>query len=315
MKYINTIQVGDRIKSVYLVNSKIIATARNSKEFASVMLMDKTGSIDSKIWELGAPGICEFEVGDYVEAVGQVIEYNKKKQFKIDSIRVASPSEYDEADYVPVTEFNIDDMYAELLGFIDTISNDSIKKLLKLFFVEDETFVAKFKVHTAAKSVHHGFRGGLLEHTLGVTRICNFIANTYPFIKKDILVSTAMLHDIGKIYELSSLPENEYTDSGNLLGHIIMGTMMVRDKIKLIPGFSTALATEMEHCILAHHGKLEYGSPKVPATVEAYALHLADNYDAKMESFKELFKNNEGDIMWLGFNKNLDTNVKKSIEI
>jgi 3'-5' exoribonuclease len=124
-----------------------------------------------------------------------------------------------------------------------------------------------------------------------------------------------MLHDIGKIYELSSLPENEYTDSGNLLGHIIMGTMMVRDKIKLIPGFSVALVTEIEHCILAHHGKLEYGSPKVPATVEAYALHLADNYDAKMESFKELFKNNEGDIMWLGFNKNLDTNVKKSIEI
>lgn len=161
--------------------------------------------------------------------------------------------------------------------------------------------------------MHHNFAGGLLEHSLSVAKICDFLAKQYPVINRDLLVTAALCHDIGKIKEISDFPENDYTDEGQLIGHIVTGTLMVQEEINRIEGFPKILANELEHCILSHHGELEYGSPKKPALIEAVALAFADNTDAKLEGFIELLDgNHDKGTTWLGFSRMFDSNVRAS---
>ena len=181
-------------------------------------------------------------------------------------------------------------MYRELMNYANQVKEPHLRALLKDLFVDDAEFVKAFKFHSAAKTVHHSFVGGLLEHTLSVCRLCEYYTKAYPFLNRDLLYTAAMCHDIGKVYELSDFPENDYTDEGQLLGHIAMGSEMVGERARRIAGFPKKLENELKHCILAHHGELEYGSPKKPALAEAMALNLADNTDAKMETLKEIFK-------------------------
>ena len=233
---------------------------------------------------------------------------------KVRGLRVAQKGEYDPADYLPVSEKDIETMYKELTGFIKAMKNDQLRALAEKFFVEDAEFIRIFKGHSAAKTVHHGFVGGLLEHTLSVMKLCDFYCGQYPVLKRDLLMGAALFHDIGKVRELSDFPENDYTDEGQLLGHIVIGTIMLEEKMKEIPGFPVKLASELKHCILAHHGEYEYGSPKKPALAEALALNFADNLDAKMQTFKELFAGNANNHGWLGFNRLLDSNVRMTSE-
>ena len=205
-------------------------------------------------------------------------------------------------------------MYEELLKYVHSIKNAYLNKLLVKFFEEDEEFIKTFKGNSAAKTVHHGFIGGLLEHTLGVVRLCQYYSKAYPVLNRDLLITAAMLHDIGKTVELSAFPMNDYTDDGQLLGHIIIGTEMISDRMKEIEGFPASIAVELKHCILAHHGELEYGSPKKPALLEALALNFADTTDAKMETMIEAL-NAGGEIKgWLGFNRFLDSNIRRTTE-
>ena len=171
-----------------------------------------------------------------------------------------------------------------------------------------------FKGHSAAKSVHHGFAGGLLEHTLSVVKMCEYMVGAYPILNRDLLYTAAMCHDIGKVKELSAFPKNDYTDEGQLLGHIVIGVEMVNDAIREIPDFPEKLANELKHCIISHHGELEYGSPKKPALPEAFALNFADCADAKMETLTEIFKDSKNmkDKEWTGYNRLFETNLRKS---
>ena len=163
------------------------------------------------------------------------------------------------------------------------------------------------------RGMHHGFVGGLLEHTLSVTKNCDYFAATYPILNRDLIVSAAIFHDIGKLEELSTFPENDYTDEGQLLGHIMIGAEMVGERIRTIPGFPKGTANELKHCILAHHGELEYGSPKKPALAEALALSFADNIDAKMETIREIFASvPENNLEWQGYNRLLESNIRRS---
>ena len=309
MRHINELREGEMISEVYLCKNKVVGTSKNGKTYYSLQLSDATGGIDGKIWELNN-GIGHFESGNFVKLDGQITSYNNALQINIKKIRLAEEGEYVVEDYMPVTKKDIEEMYGDLLALIDSLERPYYKQLLKSFFVEDKALVKKFKKHSAAKSVHHGFVGGLLEHTLAVTKMCDYFASYYPVLNRDLLLSAAMLHDIGKLHEISSFPENDYTDPGNLLGHIVMGTLMVRDKIKDIPDFPGREANELEHCILAHHGELEYGSPKKPALIEAVALSFADNTDAKLQTFMEsLDDKNSG---WLGYNRMLETNIRKT---
>lgn len=309
MRYIQELKEGCAVKDVYLCKQKNSATTKNGKEYFNVILQDKTGTIDAKVWEPNSFGIAEFAAHNYIFVNGEVTSFNGALQVNIKQTRVADEGDYIEADYFPVSTKDIEEMYAELLSIIGKIENDNLKKLLEAFFVEDEDFIKKFKKSSAAKTVHHGFIGGLLEHTLSVTKLCAYFANTYPALKKDLLLTAAICHDIGKVKEFSAFPDNDYTDDGNLLGHIVMGVEMITDKTRNIPDFPKTLEGELKHCIVAHHGKLEFGSPKTPALMEAVALNYADDADAKLQMFTELV-NKTDTYEWLGYNRLLESNVR-----
>jgi len=313
MKYIEAFKESDNVSDVYLIKHKQAAVTKNGKPYENVILQDKTGTIDAKIWEPNSAGIEDFDALDYVEIYGSVSSFNGALQVSVKRARKCREGEYNPADYLPVSSKNIEEMYKELLEYIKEMKSPYLKTLCEAFFVKDEAFIKAFKKSSAAKSVHHGFVGGLLEHTLSVTKLCDYYTKAYPMLKRDLLISVAMLHDIGKVRELSLFPENDYTDEGQLLGHIVMGTEMVGEKAAAIPDFPKKLLGEVKHCILAHHGEYEYGSPKKPAIMEAVALNFADNTDAKMETMTEIFKATT-DNGWLGFNRILDSNIRKTSE-
>ena len=312
MKFINELREGEKISGIYLCKHKQAAVTKNGKPYENLILQDKTGTIDGKIWEPNSLGIDEFEPLDYIDVVGDVTSFQGSLQVSIKRARKAGEGEYEPGNYLPVSDKNVDTMYQELLGFAAQVKNPYLHRLLVSFFQEDEEFVRAFKGNSAAKTVHHGFIGGLLEHTLSVVKLCQYYCRTYPILNQDLLITTAMLHDIGKTKELSPFPKNDYTDDGQLLCHIMMGAEMIHDKAREIPGFPEKLESEVKHCILAHHGELEYGSPKKPALAEAVALNLADNTDAKMETLTEIFNGAGEQKDWLGYNRFFESNLRKS---
>ena len=273
--------------------------------------------LDAKIWDPHSMGIDEFDALDYVEVNGDVTVFNGQTQLSIKRARKISETDVDPTNYLPCTNKNIDEMMMELTKFIAGVNNPYYKQVLTKLFIDNTEFAEAFKKHSAAKSVHHGFIGGLLEHTLSVAKMCDFFAKQYPILNRDLLMTSAICHDIGKVYELSDFPMNDYTDAGQLLGHIVMGSEMLGKIMESIPDFPTKLKNELKHCILAHHGELEYGSPKKPALIEAMALNLADNADAKIETMTELLNSNSSasSDQWLGYNRLLETNVRKTSEL
>ena len=310
MKYIRDLKDGDRVFDIYLCKHKQSAVTKNGKPYESVILQDKTGTIDAKVWEPNNPGIGDYDTLDYIEVYGDVTNFQGALQINIKRIRVCQEGEYNPADYLPVSSKDIDAMYRELTELIQSIKNTYLRQLLESFFVRDEAFIKAFRNSSAAKTVHHGFVGGLLEHTLSVTKLCDYYCGAYPILNRDLLLTAAMCHDIGKTKEISPFPENDYTDDGQLLGHIVMGSQMVAERAAKIEGFPHGLLTEVQHCILAHHGKYEYGSPKIPALIEALALNYADDTDAKLETFKEILENNSDNSGWLGYNRLFESNLR-----
>ena len=284
MRYIDTLVEGETIRNIYLCKGKRSAETRNGKPYDNLILQDKTGTLDGKVWDPNSNGIADYDEKDFIEVFGDVISYNNNLQLNIRQIRKAQEGEYIPADYMPSTEKSVDGMYEELLSYGRQISNPYL---------------------------HHGFAGGLLEHTLSVVKFCEYMVGQYDILNKDLLYTAAMCHDIGKTIELSPFPENDYTDDGQLLGHIIIGIEMIDDAIREIPEFPKQLASELKHCIVAHHGELEYGSPKKPALAEAMALNLADNADAKMQTLKEIFKDKKAGE-WLGYNRLFESNLRKT---
>ena len=313
MRYINTLREGDTIRSIYLCKGKRSAETRNGKPYDNLLLQDKTGTLDGKVWDPNSGGIADYEEMDFIEVFGEVISYNNALQLNIKQLRKACEGEYNVADYMPTSEKNVDGMYSELLSYVRQVENPYLRKALEYYFVEDEAFVKVFKEHSAAKSVHHGFAGGLLEHTLSIVKLCAYYVSAYPILNKDLLFTAALFHDIGKTKELSSFPENDYTDDGQLLGHIVIGVEMVSDAVRSIEGFPDILASELKHCVIAHHGELEFGSPKKPALAEAVALHYADATDAKMQTLAEIWKDRPATgSEWTGFNRLFESNLRRT---
>ena len=312
MKYLNSLREGMHISEVYLCKNRQVQLTKGGKEYISLSLQDKTGTVDGKIWDPASPGIADFDSADYVAVDADVTIYNNSYQLNIRRIRKADEGEYVPADYLPVSRFDIKEMYDELLKYAGSVKNKDLNALLKAFFEDDGEFIARFKFSSAAKSVHHGYVGGLVEHTVSVARMCVYMAKQYDFLSYDLLMTAALLHDVAKTIELTPFPENDYSDDGQLLGHIVMGCEMIDDKLREMPDFNKKLASELKHCILAHHGEYEYGSPKKPALAEALALHMADNTDAKLEIMREFLETAGTDKGWLGMNRLLESNVRKT---
>ena len=311
MKYIKEYKDGDRIFDIYYCKFKSSAVTKNGKSYDNVILQDKTGTLDAKIWDPNNAGIADFDAMDYIEVYGEITNFNGALQVNVKRVRRCEAGEYDEQEYMPVSSKNLDEMYTELLALINSIENTYLKTLLQKFFVEDKAFAQRFRKASAAKTVHHGFIGGLLEHTLGVTKLCDFYCKQYAVLNRDLLLTAAICHDMGKTREISAFPANDYTDEGQFLGHIVIGSEMLGTKIREIPNFPPMLAMELQHCILAHHGEYEFGSPKKPAIIEAVALCYADNTDAKLETFKELLASTK-ETGWLGYNKFFESNLAVS---
>lgn len=311
MTYIEEYKEGNKFLGIYLCKTKQVLKTKAGKTYYSLVLQDKTGVIDGKVWDLNN-GIEDFESMDFIMADGVVTSFMGARQVNISRIRKAQDCEYNPADYIPASKYNIEEMYGELKKIINSIKEPHLKKLAEMCYIEDAEFVRKFKNHSAAKSIHHGFIGGLLQHTLAVAKMCIFMADNYKILDRDLLITAAIFHDIGKIDELSEFPSNDYTDEGQLLGHIFIGAEFISNKIKGIPDFPKILASELCHCILAHHGELEFGSPKKPAIAEAMALAFADNADARLETMTEIYEKSDPATGWLGYNKIVDSNIRQS---
>lgn len=310
MRLIAEMREGDMISDVYLCKSKQILKTKMGKSYYALLLQDRTGTLDAKIWELNN-AIGHFESMDYIRVEGQITVFQGANQLNIRRVRKAEEGEYTPSDYMPCTDKDVKKLYKELQEMIQRTKNPYLKKLAEAVFVEDKAFVKEFVQHSAAKSVHHGFMGGLLEHTVSVARMCEYYCTQYTELNRDLLVMCALFHDIGKVEELSAFPYNDYTDEGQLVGHIVMGTIKLDRIMQTIPGFPVKLGNEVKHCILAHHGELEYGSPKKPALMEALALSLADNTDAKLQTFKEaLKKENTTDSEWMGYQRLFESNIR-----
>lgn len=313
MNYIEEYREGEKFVGTYLCKEKKVLKTKAGKTYYSIILQDKTGMADAKVWEL-TNGINDFEAMDYIHCEGLVTSFQGSLQMNLNRIRKSEEGEYNPEDYVPCTTKDIDEMYGTILKYVASVKEVHLKALLESYFVKDKTFIEKFKKHSAAKSVHHSFLGGLLEHTVAVANVCQFLTEQYPLLKRDLLIAAALVHDMGKMEEISGFPNNDYTDDGQLLGHIFIGTEKVAATIEEIPNFPKKLATELKHCMLAHHGKLEYGSPKVPALMEAMALHFADNVDAKMQTMTEIFGGVTVEDGWLGYNRLFESNLRKTSE-
>lgn len=312
MKYIESFHEGERVSGIYLCKSRQSALTKSGKAYENVVFQDKTGVADGKIWDPNSQGIADFAALDYVDIVADVTSFQGQLQLNVKRARKAKEGKYNPVDYVPVSSKDIDVMYQDLLGYIRKVKNPYLSKLLNDIFVDDQEFVRAFRFSSAAKTVHHGFVGGLLEHTLSVTKLCEYYIHNYPMLDADLLYTAAMCHDIGKVSELSAFPANDYTDEGQLLGHIMIGAEMVGERIRKIPGFPVKLANELKHCILAHHGELEYGSPKKPALLEAVALNFADNTDAHLETMIEALQAAGDKTGWLGYNRFFESNIRRT---
>ncbi|NLI89659.1 MAG: HD domain-containing protein [Epulopiscium sp.] len=311
MKYINTLKEGDTITENYLCKFKQELKNRNGKPYYSLKLQDKTGIIDAKVWDINE-NIEDFEAFDYIKIEGSVIVYQEEHQLNVRKISKSNDSEIIPADYIPSTYKDIDILLEDLNDLIYTVNNAYIRKLLESFFFKKE-FIKKFKYHSAAKSVHHAYLGGLLEHTVTVAKIGVDLCNHYPIANKDLVIAGCLLHDIGKIYELSTFPENDYTDMGNMMGHIPIGTEMIHDKIREIEGFPKELEILIKHIILSHHGEYEFGSPKRPKTIEAMIVHSADNTDSRIKIIEEMLLADNTKSDYAGYNRVLNRNIRKTI--
>jgi len=311
MRYIEDFKENEHIIEHYLCKQKQSLKTRSGKTYLSLRLMDKTGTVDAKVWEMNNE-IQSFEEGDMIKIDGNIVTFQNDLQLKINKLRKSREGEYITGNYIPMTDKDIDSLYAEALAIINSITHPQIRQLLENILVNDTAQAQAYKTRSAAKYMHHAYMGGLLEHTLAVANICDFMSSKYKHLNRDILMAGALLHDVGKIYELSEMPINDYTDDGQMLGHIVIGCEMISAQVAQIPGFPHELASMIKHLIISHHGEYEYGSPKLPCTAEAILLHYADNMDAKLKTFEESFNNDKTPGPWTGYNKALNRYLRRS---
>lgn len=312
MRYIEELQEGETVVEHYLCKSRQSLKSKNGKTYLSLKLQDKTGIADAKVWEMNRY-IQSFAENDFIKIEALVTIYNGEIQLNVKKLRRSNEGEYDPKEYVPTTKKDVEHMHKEFIAYIDTIENFYMQTLLQEIFLKNKQIKESLKTHSAAKTMHHNYLGGLLEHLLSVTKICDSLAKHYEYVDRDILITTAMLHDIAKIMELSSFPDNDYTDNGQLLGHIYMGAELIGKTAQMIPNFPPQLESLLKHSLLSHHGTLEYGSPKTPQTIEAHLLSCADNMDAKVKMYEELIE--EGDKVsgnWKGYSKMLQRSIRDS---
>jgi len=293
------------LHSTFLVVSKQLKPKKNGGDFLALVLCDRTGQIEAKMWDNIAQYADKFEADDIVQVKGYVNRYNGRPQVIVQTITRVPTEAVDFGDFLPKTEKNIDQLWQQLGEFVDTVSDPYLQPVLRAF-LDDEKIARAFRQAPAAKALHHAFIGGLLEHVVSLLNLCELASRNYPNVNRDLLYAGAFLHDIGKIHELSYARSFGYTTRGQLLGHMIIELEMLHEKVALVPGFPDELKLLLEHMIISHHGEYEFGSPKLPMFPEALMLHYLDDLDSKMESMRaQLAREQAAPGAWAGYNASL----------
>jgi 3'-5' exoribonuclease len=309
--YISDLEPNQVIHGIFLVQHKDIRQKKSGDPYLSLMLADRTGELDAKMWDNAAEVLDAFERDDFVRVKGLYQIFQNRPQLTVHKIAAIAESEVDFADYFPASKRNRDEMFRELCEWVAGIGNPHLRALLEAFFADPEIAVP-YRNAPAAKSVHHAWLGGLIEHVLSLCHLAKFTAAHYSDIDLDLLLTGVILHDIGKIRELNFARGFSYSTEGQLLGHIVIGLRMIEEKLRLVPDFPAPLRDLLIHLILSHHGELEYGSPKVPMFAEAMLLHHLDNLDSKMECVRGLVERDrlvEG--VWTGYSAALERSLLK----
>ncbi|HWZ31185.1 MAG TPA: HD domain-containing protein [Bryobacteraceae bacterium] len=309
--YIRELEPNQVITGLFLVQHKDVRQKKSGEPYLSMMLADRTGELDAKMWDNAAEALDAFERDDFVRVKGLYQIFQNRPQLTVHKIAAVADSEVDFADYFPASARDRDEMFAELRTWIESIANPHLRALLETIFADDEIALA-YRTAPAAKSVHHAWLGGLIEHVLSLCHLAKFTAAHYKDIDVDLLLAGVILHDIGKIRELSYARGFSYSTEGQLLGHIVIGMQMIHEKLRQVPDFPAPLRDLLIHMILSHHGEMEFGSPKVPMFAEAMLLHHLDNLDSKMECVRGLIERDrlvEG--VWTGYSSALDRTLLK----
>ncbi|MCX8011655.1 MAG: HD domain-containing protein [Desulfobacterota bacterium] len=304
--FISGINKNSEVEGIFLVKEKHMGVTKGGVPYLSLKLMDRTGEINARVWEEAVYYDQIFGQDDFIMVSGYASIYQGGMQLVITNLRKCPEEEIDLEDFLPASPFPIEAMLSELQLIIEDIKDKYLRELLRLFFADKE-FLRLFSTAPAAKILHHGYLGGLLEHSLSLARLARMVADNYDDINRDLLLTGAILHDIGKVYEISFQRTFDYTDEGRLLGHIMIGAEMVEKRIDKITGFPLELRMVIKHMILSHHGDYIYGSPKRPKTVEALILYYLDDLDAKVNGFQQfLSKSKTQQSRWSEFHKFFD---------
>jgi len=276
------------ITSYFLLTSMQVREKKQGGQYLALILSDRSGSLEARMWDEVADPIEFCSEGCYVKVHGDISKYNGKFQITLKKMRLAAGSEIDPTDFQPATKFDVEAMWAELRGYVSAFQNEDLKRLV-FSFLDDEGIGTAFKSAPAAKRLHHAWLGGLLEHVVTLVRVCLATVPFYPEVDSDLLVTGAILHDIGKVRELEWKSSFSYTLEGQMVGHISIAQGMLREKVREIAPFPEKLRVLVEHMILSHHGKYEFGSPKLPMTPEAILLSALDDLEAKMQAVRNEF--------------------------
>jgi 3'-5' exoribonuclease len=280
------------VVAFFAVASKQLRSRKDGGQYLAVTLGDRTGQIESRMWDNFAEVAPGFEQGDVVKVRAEVCRFNGRFQLNLEKLRRATEDEFEIADFVPHTTKNVEELWTALVQTVDSFSNPWLQTLLRSF-LEDPAMAKAFREAPAAKSLHHAWMGGLLEHVVSLMGICELAARHYPEINRDLLLTGVILHDIGKVEELRWGTTFNYTLEGQLVGHIAIAIGMIEKKLATMPDFPPTLRILVEHMVLSHHGKLEFGSPKLPMIPEAVLLHYLDDLDAKMHTMRSEFERHE----------------------
>ena len=312
--FVNEIKENEKVESIFLVKQKSISFTKAGSPYLNLTLIDKTGEVNGKVWEQAEKLAKLFQKDDFVKIQSTAVTYQNSLQLNISSIIPLSPSEIDITNFLPQAKNDIEQTFLKLKAIIEEVNNTHLKKLLDLF-IADNQLIKLFKLAPAAKKMHHVYLGGLLEHTLSLSNLILQISKHYEGLNVDLLLTGGILHDIGKIHELTYSRSFDYSDSGRLIGHITLGVEMINEKIRLIPDFPQELAVELRHLIISHHGEYQYGSPKRPKTLEAFILYYLDDLDAKVEEIQSFIqREEENQSKCAGYHKMLERFIYKTLD-
>ena len=303
--WIKEMKEEDRVRGLYLVKVKKVGTTKNGDPFLSITLGDRTGEVEARVWDKVDALSPLFNEGDVIHVEGHAGAYRNQIQVTLTAIEVSKDRKTDPDLFLESSPKDVTEMIGALRGVLQEIESRYIKSLVDRF-LSDRQFIQRFKRAPAAKNFHHNYLGGLLEHTLSVCQVCRYVIEHYPELDKDMMLAGGFLHDIGKTKELRFDRVIDYTDEGRLLGHVVLGIGMVDEKLTDIKDFPQELAVRLKHLIISHHGQFEFGSPKRPKFLEAFALHLIDDLDAKMNGLGRFMEKDRMEGDWTDFNRLFD---------